>query len=189
VSGLPDTKAGPRRATASPRHATWYVVLAVSLVAAAAAVSLFSGGDAPERGEEVHAGVREIAASTREVPFPRRDASRFDAGTSTVRVFLRVEDAPVAERMVAAVEHTGRASAFGALFGGPDVRADDVGEGRLSVSEGGASGVVSFAVRAADGGALPAGGYAVEVRFGGGRDAGETRVAARKYFRIEDPQD
>lgn len=183
MSGLPDTtRSKPRRRTAAP----WYAALAASLVLVAVAVAVFSGGDEnPEPGEEVYAGVEDIAASTQDVPFPRSDASRFGDGTSEVRVYLRVEGVPVSERMFATVERTGRSSAFSALFGGSDVRADGGGEGRLSVSEGGASGVVSFVVRAADGGALPAGGYGAEVRFG----SGEGRVAARKYFEIGDPQD
>jgi len=139
--------------------------------------------------EEVHAGVEEIAAGTQDVPFPRSDASRFDAGTPAVRVYLRVEDVPVAERMVATVERAGRASAFAALFGGPGVLAEDGGEGRLSASEDGSSGVVSFVVRAADGGALPEGWYKVEVRFGTSEDGGAGRIAAAKYFVIGDPQD
>jgi hypothetical protein len=192
VSGIADTKT-ERRRSAQPRHASRhairFAVLAVALVSAAAAVWLFTGGEAPAREEEVRAGVTEVTASTREAPFPRTDASRFDAGTPTVRVYLRVEDVPVDERMVATVERTGRVSAFSALFGRTGVRAEDGGEGRLSVSEEGASGVVSFAVRADDGGALPAGGYAVEVWFGGGGDGGEGRLAARKYFAIGDPQD
>jgi hypothetical protein len=185
VSRLPDTtSAKPRR-----RPAPWYAVLAASLALVAIALLFLSGGEEPPPGEEVYAGVEEIAASTEDVPFPRSDTSRFETGTRAVHVYLRVEDVPVAERMVAAVERTGRASAFSALFGGSDVRAEEAGEGRLSVSEDGASGVVSFVVRAADGGPLPEGGYRVEVRFGSGGDGGAGRVAAGKYFAIGDPQD
>ena len=186
MSGLPDTtRAKPRRKTAAP----WFTALTVSLVLGAVAVSIFFGGRDPEPGEEVYAGVEEIAAGTEEVPFPRSDAARFGAGTPAVRVYLRVKGVPVAERMVATVERSGRSSALSALFGGPGVRADVGGEGRLSVSEDGASGVVSFVVRTADGGALPAGGYLVEVRFVGGEDGGAGRVAGRKYFEIGNPQD
>ncbi|CAA9383304.1 MAG: hypothetical protein AVDCRST_MAG03-96 [uncultured Rubrobacteraceae bacterium] len=187
MSGLPDTtRSKPRRRIEFP----WFAALAAALLLGAVAVAVFSGGsEIPEPGEEVYAGVEDIAAGTRDVAFPRSDASRFGGGTSAVRVYLRVEDVPVAGRMSATVERTGRSSAFSALFGGADVRAEDGGEGRLSVSEDGASGVVSFVVRAADGGALPAGGYGVEVRFGSGGDGGAGRVAARKYFEIGDPQD
>ena len=189
MSRLPDTtRTKPRRKTMPPTAARWYAALAAALVVVSGALFVVDGGgEAPEPAEEVYAGVEEVAAGTRDVPFPRSDASRFDAGTSEVRVFLRVEDVAVEERMVATVERSGRASAFAALFGGPDVRAEETGGGRLSVSDGGGSGVVSFAVRAADGGTLPAGGYRVEVRFGSGGDAGEGRVAARKYFEIGDP--
>lgn len=185
MSGLPDTRSGPRRRTTAHR----YAVLAAGLAAAAGATALLSGGEAPERGEEVGAGVVEIAASSREVSFPRTDASGFDAGTPVVRVYLRVEDVPVGEKMVATVERTGRASAFSVLFGGDAVTVDGGDAGRLSVSDRGASGVIPFAVRAADGGTLPAGGYQVEVRFGAGEDGGTGPVVARKYFVIEDPQD
>ena len=187
MSGLPDTtRAGPRRGPA----ARWSLALAAALVVAAGAIFFVSGGVGdPKPAEQVYAGVEDIAAGTQDVPFPRSDASRFDAGTPEVRVYLRVEDVNVAERMVATVERTGRNSAFGALLGGGDVRAEDVGEGRLSVSEDGASGVVSFAVRAAGGGPLPEGGYRVEVRFGSGGDGGAGRLAAGKYFVIGNPQD
>ena len=183
MSGLPDTtRTKPRR-----RTAPWYAALAASLVVVA--VGFLSSGEEPAPGEEVHAGVEDIAAGTQDVAFPRSDASRFDPGTREVRVYVRVEGAPVPERVAASVERSGRASAFAALFGGSGVRVEDAGEGRLSVSEDGASGVVSFVVRAADGGPLPEGGYRVEVRFGSGEDGGAGRVAAGKYFAIGDPQD
>ena len=183
MSHLPDTtRTGPRR-----KVAPWYGALAAALVVVGGVISVTAGGEGPPKpAEEVHAGVEEIAAGTGDVPFPRSDASRFGAGTPEVRVYLRVQDVPVAKKMVAMVERTGRASAFAALLGGPGVLAEDAGEGRLTVSEDGASGVVSFVVRAADGGPLPEGGYRVEVRFGSG---GEGRVAAGKYFEIGDPQD
>ncbi len=187
MSGLPDTtRTGPRRTAA----ATWYAVLAASLVVGAVTVYLFSGGEEkPTTGEEVYAGVEDIAAGTEDVPYPRSDASRFDARTTAVRVYVRVKDVPVSERMVATVERSGRSSAYAAIFGGSGVRADDGGEGRLSVSEEGASGVVSFVARAVEDEPLPAGGYQVEVRFGSAGDGGDGRVVARKYFEIGDPQD
>jgi hypothetical protein len=186
VSRLPDTtRTEPRR-----RAAPWYAALAAALVVVGGAIFVTAGGkEPPKPAEEVYAGVEDIAVGTEDVPFPRSDASRFGAGTLEVRVYLRVQDVPVAERMVAAVERTGRSSAFAALLGGSDVLAEDAGEGRLSVSEDGASGVVSFVVRAADGGPLPEGGYRVEVRFGSGGDGGMGQVAAGKYFQIGDPQD
>ena len=112
-------------------------------------------------------------------------AGRFAAlvpggGAFTPRVYLRVEDLPPG-RLTAAVERSGRASAVSRLFG-ERVRADGGGEERLSVSEGGVSGVVAFEVRAE--GALPAGEYTVEVRSGG--DGGA--LLARKYFLVGDRQ-
>ena len=186
MSRLPDTtRTVPRR-----RTAPWYAALAAALVVVGGAIFVTAGGEEPPKpDEEVYAGVEDIAAGTEDVPFPRSDASRFGAGTPEVRVYLRVEDVPVAERMVATVERTGSSSAFAALLGGADVLAEDAGEGRLSVSEDGAFGVVSFVVRAAERGPLPEGGYRVEVRFGSGRDGGAGRVAAGKYFQIGDPQD
>jgi hypothetical protein len=185
MSGLPDTTSAKPRRRPAPR----YAVLGASLVMVAVAVFFLFENEEPAPGEEVYAGVEEIAVSTEDVPFPRSHASRFDAGTPAVRVYVRVQDAPLSERIAATVERSGRASAFAALFGGSGVRAEEAGEGRLSVSEGGASGVVSFVVRAADGGPLPEGGYRVEVRFGSGGDGEAGRVAARKYFAIGDPQD
>jgi hypothetical protein len=187
VSGLPDTtRTKPRRRTAAP----WYAALAAALVVVAVAVSVFAGGDeSAQPAEEVYAGVEDIAAGTEDVPFPRSDASRFGSGTPAVRVYVRVEDVSMSERMVATVERSGRASAFAALLGGSGVRVDDGGKGRLSVSDGGASGVVSFVVRAAGGGPLPEGGYRAEVRFGSGGDERAGRVAAGKYFAVGDPQD
>lgn len=104
-------------------------------------------------------------------------------------MYLRVEGVPVAQRMVASVERSGRTSAYAALLGGSGVRADGAGEGRLSVPDEGASGVVSFVVRAAGEGPLPEGGYRVEARFGSGEGGEAGRVAARKYFAIGDRQD
>ena len=184
MSGLPDTTSAKPRRGAAPR----YAVLTASLVMVAIAVFFFEDEE-PAPGEEVYAGVEDIAAETRDGPFPSSDASRFDAGTPAVRVYVRVQDAPLSERIAATVERSGRASAFAALFGGSGVRVEEAGEGQLSVSEDGASGVVSFIVRAADGGPLPECGYRVEVRFGSGGDGGADRVAARKYFAIGDPQD
>ncbi len=183
MSGLPDTtRTKPRR-----RKAPWYAALVASLVIVAVAFSFLSDDEEPPTGEEVYAGVEDIAAGAQDVPFPPSDASRFDAGTPAVRVYLRVEDASMSGRMAATVERSGRASAFSALFGGSGVRAEEARKGQLSVSEERASGVVSFVVRAADGGPLPEGGYRVEVRFGSGKAGGAGPVAARKYFAIGDP--
>ena len=187
MSELPDTtRPKPRRGTIKPLP---YLVILIVLMLGAAAMLLPGGEDDPAPGEELHAaGVEDIAAGTGDTPFPRADASRFERGTREVRVYLRVEDVPAGDRMVATVERSGRSSALARVIGKPTIRARDGKNGRLAISEGGASGVVSFAVRATDGGALPAGGYRVEVRFVSREEAGDGRLAARKYFRIGDPQ-
>lgn len=187
MSDLPDTtRARPRRRTTP----ILYVVAILAVALLAVAYALFAAGaDGPATGEEVYAaGVEDIAAGTEDAPFPSADASRFDRGTRAVRVYLRLEDAPAAGKMVATVERSGKSSVFSRIFDGPEVRAGDGGEGRLTISKDGASGVVYFVVGAADGGALPDGEYGVEVRFVPGEDQGAGRPVARKYFRIGDPQ-
>ena len=188
MSGLPDTtRTEPRRRTTPPAYIV--ALLALILLGAAAVYLLPRDAGGPTPGEGVYAdGIEDIAAGTGDAPFPRSDASRFDGGTRAVRVYLRVEDAPAARRMVATVERTGRSSALALLFGETGVRAEDGGGGRLTVSEDGASGVASFVVRAMDGGPLPAGGYGIEVRYLTGDEGGAGRVVARKYFEIGDPQ-
>ena len=185
MSRFPDTTRKKPRRWMPP----WYAALAAPLVVVIAAFSVLPDDDEPVTKEEVYAGVEDIAVGTQDVPFPPSDASRFEAGTAVVRVYVRVEEASLSERMTATVERSGNASAFSALFGGSGVRAEAAGEGRLAVSEEGASGVASFVVRAADGATLPEGGYRVEVRFGSGGYRGAGPVVARKYFAIGEPQD
>ncbi len=157
------------------------VLASAALLAAGLFAAMVTGRDDFTPGEEIQApGIEDIAAGTGDASFPRRDSSRFEGGTEVVRVYLRVEDLPPG-RLTAAVERSGRASAVSRLFG-ERVRADGGGEERLSVSEGGVSGVVAFEVRAE--GALPAGEYTVEVRSGGAGGA----MLARKYFLVGDRQ-
>lgn len=183
MSKLPDTTTSKKtKRTLVPAI---MVLVSTVLLAAVLFVVLVAGEDEFARGEEIYAPeIEDIAAGTGEAPFPRRDASRFDAGTGVVRVYLRVEDLPLERRMTAAVERSARASAVFRFFGG-EVRAVGGGEERLSVSESGASGVVTFEVRAGD--ALPAGRYTVEVRSTGENGGGAEAVLARKYFLVGDP--
>ena len=158
----------------------------VVLLTALILVALASGGGDFDPGEEIRGpGVEDIAAGTGEAPFPRRDASRFERGTEVVWVYLRVEDLQPGGRMTATVERSATSSVVSRFFGA-EVRAQGGGEERLSVSESGASGVVTFAVRAGE--ALPEGEYTVEVRSDGGEGAGGGTLLARKYFLVGDRQ-
>ena len=183
MSKLPDTTT-PKKARGTLVPAA-IVLVSTVLLAAVLFVALVAGEDEFAPGEEIYAaGIEDIAAGTEGAPFPRQDASRFDAGTESVRVYLRVEDLPREQRMTAAVERSARSSALLRLFGG-EVRAVGGGEERLSVTESGASGVVAFEVRAGD--SLPAGRYTVEVRAAGESGGGAEAVLARKYFLVGDP--
>lgn len=181
MSRLPNTTTlKPKRSAAG-----WVMVLVLTVLVAAVLFITLAPGDDFASGEEILApGVEDIAAGTGDAPFPGRDASRFDAGTEVVRVYLRVEGLPRGRRMIATVERSGRSSAVSRFFG-KEVRAEDEGEERVSVSGNGVSGVVAFAVRAR--GALPAGEYTVEVRSVGGGAGGESAVLARKYFLVGNP--
>lgn len=183
MSRLPDTTT-PKPRKEAPRWIT-VLVLTVLLGAVLFAAVLVRGEDFAPGEEILSPGVADIAAGTGDEPFPRKDVSRFDGSTEVVRVYLRVEDLPPGLRMNATVERSARSSLLSRFFGN-DVRADGGGEERLSVSESGVSGVVSFEVRA--GGALPAGEYAVEVRSVGSGPGAESAVLARKYFIVGDRQ-
>jgi hypothetical protein len=130
----------------------------------AAVVSVWPGDFSP--GEElISPGAKDIAVS-REV----------------VYVYLRVEDFTAYKDLEARVGRTSRVSALGRLLGGGgELVVSKEGEERLSVTYGGASGVVKFAVRPVSGGRLPPGDYTVAVYAASG-GAGENGVVARKYF-------
>ena len=157
------------------------MVFAALLVAGVLVATQASGDDFVPGEEILSPAVPDIAAGTGEELFPRRDASRFEGGTEVVRIYLRVEDLPPGRKMTARVQRSARSSLF-SWFSGGGIRAEGGGEERLSVSENGVSGIVSFAVRAE--GALPAGAYSVEVRSAGR----ESSILARKYFVVGDPQ-
>ncbi len=181
MSKLPDTTT-PKRIRRTPNPAM--VLVSTVVLAAVLFVALISGRDDFAPREEIYVPeIEDIAAGTGDAPFPRRDASRFDAGTEVVRVYVRVEDLAPGRRMTAVVERSARSSVV-FRFLGRGVRAVGGGEERLSVSENGSSGVVAFDVRA--GGALPAGRYTVEVRATGGNRGGADAVLARKYFLVGD---
>ena len=134
-------------------------------------------------GEElISPGAKDIAVSQEDKVYPASDRLRFDRGPEVVYVYLRVEDFATYEDLEARVGRTSRVSALGRLFGGGgDLVVSKEGEERLSVTYGGASGVVKFAVRPGEGRAA-----AFRRLHGGGLRrigrAGENSVVARKYF-------
>jgi hypothetical protein len=147
----------------------------------AAVVFLRPGTFSP--GEElISPGAEDIAVSQEDTLYPTSDRLRFDGGTEVVYVYLRVEDLTTYEDLEARVGRTSRVSALGRLLGGGgELVVSKAGEERLSVTYGGASGVLKFAVRPGSGGRLPSGNYTVAVYAASG-GAGESGVVARKYF-------
>jgi len=147
----------------------------------AAAVSLWPGGASP--GEElISPGAKDIAVSQNDTMYPTSDRLSFDGGPEAIYVYLRVENLAAYDDLEARVGRTSRTSALGRLLGGNrELVVSNEGEERLSVSYGGASGVIKFAVRPASGRRLPSGDYTVAVYAASDR-AGENSVLARKYF-------
>ena len=128
-------------------------------------------------------GAKDIAVSQEDTVYPTSDRLRFDGRPEAVYVYLRVEDLAVYHDLEARVGRATRASVLGRLLGGGGLVVSNEGEERLSVSYGGASGVLKFAVRPRSGGRLPSGDYTVAVYATPG-GPGENRVVARKYFVI-----
>jgi hypothetical protein len=146
----------------------------------AAVLSVWPGDFSP--GEElISPGAKDIAVSQEDKVYPTSDRLSFDGGPEVVYVYLRVEDIATYEDLEARVGRTSRVSALGRLLGGGGLVVSKEGEERLSVTYGGASGVVKFAVRSGSGGRLPSGNYTVAVYAASG-GAGENSVVARKYF-------
>lgn len=174
MTGLPDTRSPGRRRTAHP----WRIVL--GLVAALLLLGLLAAL-APE-GDGLPAE-RIYSPRVEEVGVGEEGASRFRPGTREVGVHVRVRDLPSPGRLSATVERYGRSSTLGRLLGTGGIRAVGGREERLSVSDGGASGIVAFEVRPSSGGALPEGLYAVEVHAIS-RSGGDDRLLARTYFRV-----
>jgi hypothetical protein len=146
----------------------------------AALVSLWPGNFSP--GEElISPGAKDIAVSQEDTMYPTSDRLRFDGGPEVVYVYLRVEKLANYGDLEGRVGLTSRSSALGRLRGGGGLVVEKVGEERLAVSYGGASGVVKFAVRPEAGGRLPSGDYTVAVYSAPG-GAGESSAMARKYF-------
>jgi hypothetical protein len=177
VNKLPSTTTGK----AGDRYRIGPVVVAVcfGILLLAAFVILRPGSFSP--GEElVSPGAEDIAVSQEDTLYPTSDTLRFDGGAEVVYFYVRVENLTAYEDLEARIGRTSRVSALGRLLGGDgDLIVSKEGEERLSVTYGGASGVVKFAVRPGSGGRLPAGDYTVAVYAVSG---GESGVVARKYF-------
>jgi len=151
------------------------------VVLLAAVVSFWPGAFSP--GEElISPGAKDIAVGQVDTVYPTSDRLRFEGGPEAIYVYLRVENLATYDDLEARVGRTSRTSALGRLLGGGGgIVVSNEGKERLSVSYGGASGVVKFAVRPASGGRLPSGNYTVAVYAAAG-GAGEKEVVARKYF-------
>jgi hypothetical protein len=151
------------------------------IVLLAAVVSFWPWAFSP--GEElISPGAKDIAVGQVDTVYPTSDRLRFDGGPRAIYVYLRVENLAAYDDLEARVGRISRTSALGrVLGGGGGIVVSNEGKERLSVSYGGASGVVKFAVRPASGGRLPSGHYTVAVYAAAG-GAGEDRVVARKYF-------
>jgi hypothetical protein len=147
----------------------------------AAVVSLWPGDFSP--GEELFSpGAEDIAVSREDTMYPTSDELRFDGGTEVVYVYLRVENLATYGDLEARVGRTSRTTVLGRFLGGSGgLVVENEGEERLSVTYGGASGVVKFAVRPETGERLPSGEYTVAVYAASG-EAGESTEVARKYF-------
>ena len=160
------------------------VLVAVVLVALALLVEAFLRAESFSPGEDIPApGIRDISVSEDDSLYPPPDVSRFDGRPETIFVYLSVNDVPAVEDLEARVRRSGNASAFALLFGrGPEIRAVDEQEDQLSSGEGGASGIVKFALKTPSGEPVPSGNYTLEVRGVGGVGPGEGAVLARKSF-------
>jgi hypothetical protein len=180
VNKLPSTTTGK----AGDHYRIGPVVFAVSfgILLLAAFVFLRPGSFSP--GEElISPGAEDIAVSQEDTLYPTSDTLRFDGEPGVVYVYVRVENLTTYEDLEARVGRTSRVSAVGRLLGGGggDLVVSKEGEERLSVTYGGASGVVKFAVHPGSGVRLPPGDYTVAVYAASG-GAGESGVVARKYF-------
>ncbi len=178
MNKLPNTTTGK----ATDRYHVGPVLAAVcfGVLLLAAVLSLWPGDFSP--GEElILPGAEDIAVSKEDTLYPTSDRLRFDGGAEVVYVYLRVENLATYGDLEARVGRTSRTSALGRLLGGGGgLVVVNEGEERLSVTYGGASGVVKFAVRP-ESGRLPSGEYTVAVYASSG-GAGESSVVARKYF-------
>lgn len=164
-----------------------FVLVAVVLVALALLVEAFLRAESFSPGEELPGpGIQDISVSERDSLYRPPDNGRFPQQPEIIFVYLSVNDVPGVEDMTAQVERSGSASVFSLLFGrGPELEAVDEQEDQLSTDEGGASGIVKFALKTRSGEPVPPGNYTVEI-YGPDATGEEDAVAVRKLFVIEE---
>ena len=180
MTALPNTKT-----RGAGRRWPVLVLLVVALAALALVLESFLRAEDFTPGEEiVSASIRDVSVSAQDRLYPPPDVNYFGERPETVFVYLSVEDLPTGEDMRARVERSGSSSAISLLLGREDeIEALDEQEDQLSSGEGGASGVVKFALRARSGDPLPPGNYKVEISGALGGEAGAPAV--RKSFVVE----
>ena len=163
------------------------VLVAVVLVALALLVEAFLRAESFSPGEELPGpGIQDISVSERDSLYRPPDAGRLRGRPETVFVYLSVNDVQGVEDMTAQVERSGSASVFSLLLGrGPELEAVDDQEDQLSSDEGGASGIVKFALETRSGEPVPPGNYTLEIRGPPEEGSDEGPLRARKSFVVE----
>ncbi|MDP9454467.1 MAG: hypothetical protein CYG60_23260 [Actinobacteria bacterium] len=180
MTALPNTKT-----KGAGRRWPLFVLFVVALVALALVLESFLRAEDFTPGEEiVSPSIRDVSVSAEDRLYPPPDVNYFGQRPEKVFVYLSVEDLPTGEDMRARVARSGSSSALSLLFGQEDeIQALDEQEDQLSSGEGGASGIVKFALQARSGDPLPPGNYTVEISDGLGGESGAPAV--RKSFVVE----
>lgn len=163
------------------------VLVAMVLVALALLVEAFLRAEGFSPGEELPgAGIQDISVSERDSLYRPPDVGRLRRQPETIFVYLTINDVTGVEDMTAQVERSGSASAFSLLFGPEaELEAVDEQDDQLSTDEGGASGIVKFALKTRSGEPVPPGNYTLEVRGPPEDGSDEGPVMARKFFVVE----
>lgn len=179
MTALPNTKT-----RGAGRRWPLFVLVAAALVALGLGVESFLRAEDFTPGEEISSpSIRDVSVSAENRLYPPPDVNYFGERPETVYVYLSVEDLPTGEDMRARVQRSGSRSALSMLFGREDgIEAVDEQEDQLSSrgQDGGASGVVKFALQARSGEPIPPGNYTVEITGARGGEA-----AVRKLFVVQ----
>ncbi len=180
MTALPNTKT-----RGVGRRWPFFVLVAVALVALWLVVESFLRAENFTPGEEiVSPSIRDVSVSAEDSLYPPPDVNYFGERPETVYVYLSVEDLPTGEDMRADVRRSGSGSAFSLFFEEDDgIRAVDEQEDQLSSGDGGASGVVKFALQTESGDPVPPGNYTVEISGSLGGEA--DTPAVRKSFVVQ----